>query len=80
MERALLDSARITRSGKRTLSATEVHAPEQGAYRSISLLFPKTDPLTPDDKDAEVYAAAQPFEFRHKFPLKNMVYGGVLAL
>lgn len=80
MEDALLSSAQITLHRRSPIRAVGVYAPPQGNYRSLTLRFPRTDPITLEADQAEVFAAAGPFDFRQKFSLEQMLYGGALEL
>jgi hypothetical protein len=85
MGRLLQDSASLKRStvkiGKKApITPTDVTA--QSRTQSVELIFafPKSDPATLDDKDAEVDFRLGQVELKKKFTLKEMVYNGKLEL
>ncbi len=54
----------------------------QTRTQSVDLIcvFPRTDRITPDDKEIEVVMKLGPLEAKRKFNLKDMVYKGKLEL
>ena len=46
----------------------------------VLCFFPRTDPITLDDKDVEFILTMGPLEVKKKFKLKDMVFGGDLTL
>ncbi|MCL5743645.1 MAG: alpha/beta hydrolase, partial [Acidobacteria bacterium] len=70
----------LVRKGKAALVPQEVtvHRVQNGL--SIVYQFPRTDPITLEDKEVEFISRVGPVEFKRKFKLKEMVYGGKLAL
>lgn len=68
----------IDRKGKEKLFVGEVQI--EAGRGEVHLLFPKTDPITLDDKDAELNINIDDFSFKKKFKLEDMVVAGRLEL
>lgn len=64
--------------GKDKLFVSEVRI--EAARGEVYLMFPKTDPITLDDKDIELNVDIDGLSFKKKFSLKDMVVNGVLEL
>jgi hypothetical protein len=77
---ALERSAALVRKGGRPIPARSVEIPPYGNHLAIQFRFPRTDPITLQDRQVEFFAAGGPFEFRQVFKLAPMVYEGRLAL
>ena len=46
----------------------------------LFFVFPKTDPITLDDKEVEFSTQIGPMQFKRKFKLQEMVFDGKLEL
>ncbi|MCP5116597.1 MAG: hypothetical protein GY953_37690, partial [bacterium] len=80
MEESLMDTSQLTLPSRRPVRATYAHAPVHGQYRFLTLRFPRTEPITVEQKQVALFASAGPFEVQQKFKLKTMLYGGRLEL
>jgi hypothetical protein len=80
MEDELTDHALLDTSSGPRISVDSVKMPPHGAYLSMTFRFPRREVLSLEHKEVVFYAAAGPFVIEEKFKLKNMVYGGQLAL
>jgi len=69
----------ITGSGRR-IPPESAYVLLAGTSLLITLRFPKTPPLTTEDKSVVVLTTAGPLEIRKEFKLKPMVYRGRLEL
>lgn len=78
LEERLKASASILR-GHSSLAATKVEL-DQGRDGRMLIYFPKSDPITAEDKSVEFRLAASRPEIRRKFLLKDMEYKGKLEL
>jgi hypothetical protein len=83
--RQLQDPARLNRStlkaGKKapiTPKAVDFQARTQTV--DVFFIFPKTDPITLEDKEVELDLKLGAMEAKRKFNLKDMVYNGKLEL
>lgn len=79
-EEELAAKSFLSRKDGPRIRAASARVPVHGTYRSITLRFPKNEPITLNAKQVEVAAAAGPFEFNQKFKLASMVYNGRLEL
>lgn len=72
-------AALVTHSG-RALRPESVYVPVHGEHLSITARFPRTVPLTLEDKQVDFQGRGGPFEFHQRFKLKSMMYEGRLEL
>jgi hypothetical protein len=78
---ALLDITTLTVEGKPPLKPNDVQV--DGGIRgsgTMSFLFPKTTPFTPEDKELEFDSKFSNKAVKHKFKLKDMVVNGKLEM
>lgn len=80
MQAGLKSGTTLVRKGKPAIVPQEVTVHRLQNGLSIVYQFPRTDPITLDDKEVEFISRVGPVEFKRKFKLKEMVYGGNLAL
>jgi hypothetical protein len=85
MARLIQDPARLNRStlkaGKKApISPKAVDFQSRTQSVDVLFIFPKTDPITLDDKDVELDLKLGTIEAKRKFSLKDMVYNGKLEL
>jgi hypothetical protein len=66
--------------GKRTLPAKGMDVQTRAQSADVVILFPRTEPITLDDKEVEVEVKFGPVQAKRKFTLKEMVYNGKLEL
>jgi hypothetical protein len=71
-------STYLSRKDKATLFAGKVQRDKDGV--TLLFTFPKTTPITLDDKEVEFVTRYGPLEIKKKFKLKDMVYQGKLEL
>jgi len=75
---ALAKDATLVRKGKSSITAEA--AQKLSDEPGIAFLFPKTDPITADDKEVEFVSKAGALEVKSKFKLKDMMLAGKPAL
>jgi len=76
-----LRTASLNRKGKESIKPSDVEAVRQeGGGFIVALIFPKTDPITLEDKDVEFAMRLGQMQIKRKFSLKEMVYEGKLQL
>lgn len=68
-----------TKSG-RLLRPESTYVAVQGLFLGITIRFPKHEPLTVKDGWVELGGRSELFEFRQRFELRRMLYGGRLEL
>ena len=77
---ALTVESFLRRSGKPPIPAAQATTQQQNGGPLLLIAFPRTDPITLDDGDVEVAFKLEQIEVKKKFKLKDMVFGGKLAL
>jgi hypothetical protein len=91
IRKALIDQTRLSVKGKEPLKPADVQVGTSGAGGArgrggpppaieIYFLFPKSTPLTVDDKEVEFATKIGDLALKNKFQLKNMVFNGKLEL
>lgn len=68
-----------TKTG-RLLRPDSTYVAVQGLFLGITIRFPKSPPVTLKDGWVECGGRTEPFEFRQRFELRRMMYGGRLEL
>ena len=68
----------LTCKGKDPVAPERVERVNDGS--TVLFVFPKSDPITLQDREVEFVTHLGPMELRHKFKLKDMVYQGKLEL
>ena len=74
----LMAATSITIKGKPALTPEKVEHGNDGA--SLVFTFPRTSPISLDDKEVEFVTKIGAMELKRKFKLKEMIYQGKLAL
>jgi hypothetical protein len=81
LKEALRKTVRLDRKGKESLRPDEVQvARTDDGGIVVIFAFPKTNPITLDDKNVEFFMQLGPTEFRCKFNLSDMAIDGKPAL
>jgi hypothetical protein len=81
MLQAIRLGSRLERAGKPAIPAAHLFTGTGNASTSVLLFFPRgTDPITPADKVVTLDSRFSVFHLSIKFPLKEMLYKGELAL
>lgn len=75
-----LDTAQLIPKSKVAISAEDVQFEGRNGSIAIRFLFPKTFPLSKDDKEIDFHFQYRGVKFEHKFKLGDMVYQGQVAL
>jgi hypothetical protein len=75
-----LDAGQLIPKSKIAISAEDVQFEGRNGSRAIRFLFPKTFPITADEKEITFHFEASGVKFDHKFKLGDMTYQGKLAL
>jgi hypothetical protein len=70
----------LKRKGRDPIPAAEAGAEKSATGPVVLIGFPRTDPITVEEGDVELTFKADRFEFKRKFTLKNMMFGGKLEL
>ena len=68
----------LTRKDRASLYPEKVERDKDGV--TILFTFPRTTPISLDDKEVEFVTRYGPLEIKHKFKLKDLVYQGRLEL
>jgi hypothetical protein len=75
-----LDAAQLIPKSKIAIAAEDVQFEGRNGSRAIRFLFPKTFPITAEEKEIVFHFEASGVKFEHKFKLSDMMYQGKLAL
>jgi hypothetical protein len=75
-----LDAGTLIPRSKIAISAEDVQFEGRNGSTAIRFLFPKTFPLTVDEKEIVFQFQSQGVKFDHKFKLSDMQYQGKLTL
>lgn len=70
----------LKRGNKPPLAVSEAAAQQTANGILLLFAFPKTDPITLDEKEVELVTKLGTFDVKRKFPLKDMVFRGKLEL
>ena len=76
----LIANTGILRKDKETLRAADVQMFKREKFVGLVFAFPKGDPIVAEDKEVEFATKMGPLEFKKKFKLAEMMYGGKLEL
>jgi hypothetical protein len=79
-KQTLVKATTLTIKGKDPLASADVQFQMTGRNVNAYFVFPRTSPLTLDDKEVEFATHAGPLAVKQKFNLKNMVINGKLEL
>jgi hypothetical protein len=80
MQERMKAAAALKIKGKDAIAPTRIEMATTPDGRTISFLFPRSSDIGMDDKEVAFETAMGPREIKVKFTLKDMVYGGKLAL
>ena len=70
----------LRRKGKEPILPADLQVTTQMEKTDLYFVFPKTDPITLDDKDVEFWMKTERMEIKRKFKLKKMLFNGELSL
>ena len=74
------ENTSLHRKGKEPILPADLQITTQMEETDLYFVFPKTDPITLDDKDVEFLMKTERMEIKRKFKLKKMVFDGELSL
>ena len=79
---ALKSATKLNRKGKPPLVPEKVSVPppQQGTPQSVLFYFPKQDAIVLEDKEVEFVTKIGQTDVKHKFKLKDMMFGGSLSI
>ena len=80
MKESLMQNTSLLVKGKDPIQATDVQTGGNEQRPVLIFVFPKTAPITLDDKDVEFSTKLGPIAVKQKFHLKDMVLNGKLDL
>ncbi len=80
MKESLIQNTSLHVKGKDPIQATDVETGGNGQRPVVVFVFPKTAPITLDDKDVEFSTRLGAIVVKQKFHLKDMVFNGKLDL
>ena len=75
-----LDAAQLVPRSKIAISADDIQFEGRNGSVAMRFLFPRTFPITADEKEIEFRFQSRGVKFEHKFRLNDMVYRGQFAL
>jgi len=76
----LMDAAQLLPKGQSSIAAQDVQLEGRHGSREIRFLFPKTFPLTANEKEVKFHFESRGVKIEHTFKLSDMMYRGQLAL
>ena len=76
----LTGAAQLFPKGQSAIAAEGVQLEGRNGSRAIRFLFPKTFPLSANEKEVKFHFESRGVKFEHTFKLNDMVYQGKLAL
>ena len=74
------ENTSLRRKGKEPIAPADLQITTQMEKTDLYFVFPKTHPITLDDKDVEFLMKTERMEIKRKFKLKKMVFNGKLSL
>ena len=80
MRQMMARSTSLLRKGKEPLKPEDVKTALLEKTMTVYFLFPRTEPITLDDKEVEFSTKLGPLEIKRKFKLQDMLFGGKLEL
>ena len=78
--RALMPETRLKRENADPISPNDIEVYLHNESVVVLCYFPRTDPITLEDKDVEFITKLGPMEIKKKFKLEDMMFAGQLAL
>ncbi len=76
----LLDAAQLAPKGKSSIYAQDVQIEGPGGIDGVRFLFPRTNPISANDKEVDFILNVRRIKVEEKFKLGDMQYEGKLAL
>ncbi len=76
----LLDAAQLAPKGKSSIYAADVQIAGPGGIDGVRFLFPRTNPISANDKEVDFILDIRRIKIQEKFKLSDMQYEGKLAL
>jgi hypothetical protein len=76
----LLDAAQLAPKGKSSIYAQDVQIVGPGGIDGVRFLFPRTNPITANDKEVDFIMDIRRIKVEEKFKLGDMQYEGKLAI
>jgi hypothetical protein len=76
----LLDAAQLAPKGKSSIYAQDVQIEGPGGIDGVRFLFPRTNPISANDKEVDFILEFRRVKVDEKFKLSDMQYEGKLAL
>lgn len=76
----LKEVTKLTRKGKDPIGAAKVEGTPSTDGTTLRFYFPRSEPINVEDKEVVFETRMGPMELKTKFPLKDMVIDGKLAL
>jgi hypothetical protein len=76
----LLDAAQLAPKGKSSIYAQDVQIVGPGGIDGVRFLFPRTNPITANDKEVDFILDIRRIKVEEKFKLGDMQYEGKLAI
>jgi len=76
----LLDAAQLAPKGKSSIYAQDVQIVGPGGIDGVRFLFPRTNPISGNDKEVDFILDIRRIKVAEKFKLSDMQYEGKLAL
>lgn len=80
LKESLLKTTTLNVKGKDPIAASDVQVGGNEQRALVMFMFPKTTPLSVDDKDVEFSTKIGPITVKQKFHLKEMLFNGKLDL
>lgn len=80
LKKQMLGAAMLTIKGREPIRPIDFMSEGTGRTTEVLFAFPKTAPITEDDKEVEFNVKIGDFSIRQKFRLKDMVVNGKLDL
>ena len=76
----LLDAAQLAPKGKSSIYAQDVQIVGPGGIDGVRFLFPRTNPISANDKEVDFILDIRRIKVEEKFKLGDMQYEGKLAI
>ena len=80
MKQMMAKATSLARKGKEPLKPEDVKMATAEKTMTVYFLFPRTEPITLEDKEVEFTTRMGPMEIKRKFKLQDMVFAGKLQL
>ncbi|MBI3667605.1 MAG: hypothetical protein HY236_15485 [Acidobacteria bacterium] len=80
LQSRLKSTTSLNRKGKAAIRPETIEVQQEEESIDVVFRFPKEEPIRLEDKEVEFVSRFGPLEFKGKFRMKDMEYGGGLAL